>query len=110
MKIEEVPMLVKPNFEEESDSGQCSNLASIMLEISKACYLEEILFGKKQSKERFEIESYIEQATRLDTDELLQKVNKALAMKMFLVGQNITAADIVVFLNLATHFKELLDF
>jgi len=86
MKIDEVPMLMKPNFEDNAESGKCSNLASIMLEISKAAYLEDILFGKKQSKERFEIESYVEQASRMDTDELLAQVNKALAMKMFLVG------------------------
>ena len=73
-------------FEDDAESGKCSSLPSIMLEISKAAYLEEILFGKKQSKERFEIESYIEQSSRMDTDELLAQVNKALTMKMFLVG------------------------
>jgi len=31
-------------------------------------------------------------------------------MKMFLVGQNITAADIIVVLYIANYFKELLDF
>jgi len=29
---------------------------------------------------------------------------------MFIIGQNITAADIVVHLNVASHMKELLDF
>jgi hypothetical protein len=29
---------------------------------------------------------------------------------MFLVGLNVTAADIIVHLMLASHFKELLDF
>jgi hypothetical protein len=31
-------------------------------------------------------------------------------MRMFIIGQNITAADIVVHLNVASHMKELLDF
>jgi len=33
-----------------------------MQEISRAAYLEEIMFGKKGSKERSEIESFIELA------------------------------------------------
>lgn len=37
-------------------------------------------------------------------------LNKHLAMKMFLVGQNITAADIMVVLYIAEYFKELMDF
>ena len=31
-------------------------------------------------------------------------------MKMFLVGQNITAADIITYLYVAEHFKGLMDF
>ena len=30
-------------------------------------------------------------------------------MRMFIIGQNITAADIVVHLNVASHMKELND-
>lgn len=68
------------------------------------------MFGKKDSKERYEIESFIELACRLDTEELVEHINKHLAMRMFIVGQNITAADIIVHLNVAEHFKELIDF
>lgn len=67
------------------------------------------MFGKKASKERSEIESFIELAQRLSEDELTGHINKHLTMRMFLVGQNITAADIIVHLYLAEHFKEMLD-
>ena len=46
----------------------------------------------------------------MDTEELVQHINKHLAMRMFIVGQNITAADIIVHFNVAGHFKDLIDF
>ena len=88
----------------------CANPVSIMLEIARAVYLEDVLFGKKDSKDRVEIVSFIELALRLETEELINHCNKHLAMKMFLVGQNITAADIIVLLLIADTFKEMLDF
>jgi len=81
-----------------------------MLELSRKAYLDDVLFGKKDSKERYEITSFIELAQRLAADELVAHINKHLAMKMFLVGQNITAADIITALYCADHFKELMDF
>ena len=69
-----------------------------------------MLFGKKDSKERYEIESFIELANRMEAEELLKHINQHLTMRMFIIGQNITAADIIVHLNVASHFKELLDF
>jgi glutathione S-transferase len=88
----------------------CSNVISIMMELSRVAYLEEILFGKKDSKERLEIVSFIELAQRTEVEQLIAHVNKHLAMRMFLVGQSITAADIIVQLYIAEHFKELMDF
>ena len=67
-----------------------------MLEISKACYLDEILFGKANTKERYEILSFIELSQRMNPGELVDHLQKHLAMRMFLIGQNITAADIMV--------------
>ena len=81
-----------------------------MRELAKSVYLEEVLFGKKDSKERSEIESMIEITSRMPVEELITFLNKHLEMRMFLVGQNISAADIVVLLKAATHFKNLLDF
>ena len=80
-----------------------------MQEISRVTSLEDIMFGKKGSKDRSEIESFIELAQRLTPDDLTTHINKHLTMRMFLVGQNITAADIIVHLYLADHFKEMLD-
>jgi hypothetical protein len=57
-----------------------------MQELAKAVYLEDVLFGKKDSKERAEIESFIELVTRMKVDELVAHVNGHLATRMFLVG------------------------
>jgi len=40
---------------------------------------------------------------------LTEHINEHLKMKMFLVGQNITAADIIVALYSATYIKDLAD-
>jgi len=42
-----------------------------MLDISQACYLEEVLFGKKDSQGRLEISSFIELSQRLPAEELI---------------------------------------
>jgi hypothetical protein len=80
-----------------------------MLELSRKAYLEDVLFGKQNSKERAEITSFIERACAMSGEELTKEVNEHLKMKMFLVGQNITAADIIVALFSATHIKDLMD-
>lgn len=72
-----------------------------MLEIAKACYLEEVLFSKEDSTLRYEISQFIEMVTRLSPPELLSHVNTHMAQRMFLVGDNITAADIVIFSAIA---------
>jgi len=80
-----------------------------MLELARKAYLEDILFGKSNSKDRSEITSFIELAQRLTGEELVNHINEHLKMKMFLVGQNITAADIIVALYCANYFKDLMD-
>ena len=96
--------------EQDGEPVSSSSLISIMHEISKSVYLEEILFGKKDSKERSEIESLIELANRNSTEEMIVHIEEYLAPRMFLVGQNITAADIVVHLKVSGAFRELMDF
>ena len=81
-----------------------------MMELAKAAYLDEVLFSTVKSKERFEILSFIELALRLDGEALSNHLNTHLAMRMFLVGGNITAADIIVSLSIAEYFSELMDF
>ena len=75
-----------------------------MMEVSKAAYLDEILFGKNNSKERSEITSFIEQTNRMEVDDLVKFINDHLKMRMFMIGQSITAADILVLLNVAKFF------
>ena len=55
LKILEIPMLVKSSGKDEEEPVSCSLPLSIMMEISKGAYLNKILFGKPNSKERFEI-------------------------------------------------------
>mmetsp|Transcript_17026 Transcript_17026/g.26298 ORF Transcript_17026/g.26298 Transcript_17026/m.26298 type:complete len:363 (-) Transcript_17026:21-1109(-) len=82
-----------------------------MIEIAKAAYLDEILFGKANSKERFEIESAIELSFNFASpEEHVAHLNQFLATRMFMVGHTISAADIVAFLHVADYFKELMDF
>ena len=81
-----------------------------MRELAKAVYLEDVLLGKSNSKERFEIESMVELADRLTIEELVNHVNTHLQSRMFMVGQCITAADIAVHLRIAAHFRGLMDF
>ncbi len=102
--------MVKSTGNDGEEPVKCSNTMTIMIEISRAAYLEDVLFGSAKSKERQEILSFIELAQRMPSEELAQHVNQHLAMKMFLVGANITAADIITCLYLGAHFKELMDF
>lgn len=80
-----------------------------MLQIAKACYLEEPLFNKASSAERFEISSYIEMASRLPANELVDFLNTHMATRMFLVGFSVTAADVIVLAHVLEHFKNLSD-
>jgi len=68
MNLKEVPQLVKSD---QNEPGSTSNPITILREISRAAYLEDVMFGKRDSKERYEIESLIELACRMDSEELV---------------------------------------
>ena len=72
-----------------------------MQEISKSVYLGDLLFGKKDSQERFEIVSFIEMTDRMEVEELVKFINGHLETRMFLIGHSISAADIVVHAKIA---------
>lgn len=57
---------------EEHSTG---NAFSIMLELAKACYLEDVLFSAAESAERTQISQFIEMAGRLSDVELTEHVN-----------------------------------
>lgn len=103
-------MLVKSSGIDGEEPVSCANTITIMLEISRAAYLEDVLFGSSKGKERAEILSFIELAQGMSGEELAKFINTHLTMKMFLVGTNVTAADIITCLFVAPYFKELLDF
>lgn len=85
LNIETVPLLVKTVSEKQSDNSvvakeaRLTNPFSIMLEIARACYLEEVLFSKADAVERNEIGTYIEMVGRLDASELVQHINTQMA-------------------------------
>ena len=78
-----------------------------MLEISKGCYLEEIIFQKPDSMERIEIGQSIETVGRLQGQDLADYINGLMSARMFIVSENITAADFIVFSALAPWFSKL---
>lgn len=80
-----------------------------MLEIARATYLEEVLFGKKDSTLRLEISSLIEASTRHSVEALLDLVELRMQQRLFMCGLSITAVDFVVFAHLAAHFSKLDD-
>lgn len=82
-----------------------TNPFTIMLEIARACYLEDVIFCEKDSVSRNEISSFVESVGRLAPREMAESVNSHMAQRMFLVGESITAADIVVFSALAPLFS-----
>jgi hypothetical protein len=55
-------MLIKSSGNDGEEPVSCANTITIMLEISRAAYLEEVLFGSSKGKERPEILSFIELA------------------------------------------------
>ena len=79
-----------------------------MLEIARAVYLEEVLFGKQDSLSRLEIYSFIELALRQSPEQLIAYLNSHLELKMFLVGHSITAADITVLAHIISYFVRTL--
>ena len=113
LQIEQVPLLVKNVSETQVDNTVVSketrltNPFTIMLEIARACYLEDVLFSKDESVARTEIGKFVEIVGRLDAGELTSHINTHMATRMFLVGENITAADVVVFSALAPHFSSM---
>ena len=76
-----------------------------MLEIARACYLEEVLFAKAESVQRTEISQFVDMVGRLSDREMAAHVNTHMAQRMFLVGEGITAADVVIFAVLAPLFS-----
>ena len=115
LKLESVPALLKTVVEviegkEVHSQQSTSNPYTIILDIARACYLEDVLFGKKDSQTRLEILSFIEKVERLSANELTELVNTHIGQtRLFLNGLSITAADIVVFAYIAKHFSALAD-
>jgi glutathione S-transferase len=81
-----------------------------MQEISRAVYLEDVLFGKFDSPQRQEILSLSETSIRLEVEELAKFLNSHLETRMFLVGHSITAADLIAHAHLADYFAALADY
>lgn len=102
--LRQVPALVR---DQDGETVTCTNEITIMQELARSVYLQDVLFGKKDTKQRAEINGFIETANKTAVKDLVDHLNKHLEMRMFLVGQNITCADIVVHLRVAAHFRDL---
>jgi hypothetical protein len=91
----------------EDENVHTVNPFGIMQEIARSVYLEEVLLGKLDSPQRFEILSFIELAIRKSPEELAQLLNAHLELRMFIVGHSITAADILTLAHIADYFVSL---
>ena len=115
LKLGDVPLLIKSVSKPQPDGTvarveeKLTNPFTMMLEISKAAYLEEILFKKADSMERTEIGMQVETADRLKEQELADYINGLMQSRMFVVSENFTAADFIVFAALAPWFSTLKD-
>jgi hypothetical protein len=81
-----------------------------MMQIAKGCYIDDVLFGKETSATRFEVQSFIEMSQRMTPEELSEHIEAHMVTRMFLVGQFVTAADLVAFIMLASHWNSMSDF
>ena len=115
LKLGDIPLLLKSVSKKQPDGQMArveeklTNPFTILLEIAKAAYLEDILFKGADSMERTEIGMQIETVGRLKDQELADYINGLMAQKMFVVSENITAADFIVFAALAPWFSQLKD-
>ena len=67
--------MLKSTGNDGEEPTKCSNTMTIMIEIARSAYLEDVLFASAKSKERQEILSFIELAQRMPTEELANHVN-----------------------------------
>jgi glutathione S-transferase len=80
-----------------------------MTEIARACYLEDLIMGKKDSADRDQISQYIEMAQNLNAEEIVAFLNNHMKMRMFVVGKTVTAADICLFALAGPFFSKMDD-
>ena len=77
--------------------------------IAEATRFEKIFLGKNET-ENNQILSYFELVSNLEAAELAELVGKDLPLRNFLVGYNITAADIIAFAHVNEYVRGLQDF
>lgn len=94
----------------QSEEQRCASPYAISLEISRACYLEDVLMGKKNSDDRTSVSHWYETVMRLSVADMMTLLNTHMATRMFLVGTNVSAADIFVFAHICEHFATLKSF
>jgi len=92
-----------------TEDEKCCSPFAIAREISKACYLEEIMMCKADTQERDEVSMFVEMAVSLSAEDLSAEVNKHMGMRMFLVGKQVSFADIIVFASLSAHWHFMDD-
>jgi len=71
--------------------------------------LEEIMMCKADTQERDEVSMFVEMAVSLSAEDLSAEVNKHMGMRMFLVGKQVSFADIIVFASLSAHWHFMDD-
>ena len=105
LKLTTLPCLLRAGIDDEKTTSPFS----IAREVSKACYLEEIMVRKVDSQERDEVSMFCEMAMGQSEADLSTAVDKHMGMRMFLVGKQVSFADIIVFASLASHWSKMDD-
>jgi len=101
LSIKELPFLINDDTETKLEAPFV-----VMAELVKAAGFANILLGDNEN-DKHEVLSFVEMSRKTTPEQLLTHVFKHVEMKMFLVTNHITLADIVVLTHLLTYMKGL---
>lgn len=88
---------------------KCSSVLAILQQIAKATYLSQLMFGKT-AEEALQIVSWIQLAEKAEWEELMVALTQHLALRTFLVGRHVTAADLIVLLPVLKQLSIISDY
>lgn len=104
--LESLPCMIAT---EEGKTFKCTAPFAIFRHIAEAAKFEAIFLGKTEVQTN-QILSYFELIVGLKEEELAELLNNDLKMRMYLVGFNITAADIFAYAHIVHFVQKMQDF
>jgi aminoacyl tRNA synthase complex-interacting multifunctional protein 1 len=104
--ISSLPTLVAT---EGDKTFKCASPYAIFRHLAEATRFEKIFLGRDDAQNN-QILSYFELVNQLEASDIAELINNDLTLRMFLVGYNITAADIFTYAHVVEHVQGLKDF